>query len=142
MAAPIVALAEDIKDYLNTLTLSQTFTAVRRNLVRDDLSTAQTLNVYVVPRAMESEGITREQDQASYFVDIAISKAATADSDIDDLLEFVDEIGRNLTRYQPATEDKYFSQVNDPIYSQDMIDQQNVFLSVITVGYKALRATP
>ena len=138
MAAQIVQLAEAVTDFLNSASFSQVFTAERRNRVREDLSAVQDLNVWVVPAILSSEVHSRRDDLVDFGIQVAVVRESVEDDEIDDMLFLMDQLSQALTHenFDPF---QYAGQVNTPIYSPERIDNEGIFLSVITVTYKAIR---
>jgi len=143
MTAPIVTLAESLKDFVNSLTLSQAVTAVRRNRVKDDLSEVQDLNVWIIPIEETQETATRSSDYVTYTIQIVTVRSTnavvgTADAQIDTMLGFVDEIKEGVMRenFSPF---KYVRMENVPIYDPTRIDKERLFSSVVRVSYVAER---
>jgi len=144
MTAPIVALAESVTTYLNTLAFTQTVTAVKRNRVRDDLSAVQDLELWVVPQRMESLVNTRITEELILSVNVVVVREAKTDTEIDTMLSFTNEISEALV-HQDMLPFRYAGQTNDPIYSAEQVDSQGIFITALSVNYKVSRdqeATP
>ena len=143
MAAPIVTLAESLKDFLNTLTLSQAYTAKSRRRVRDDMSEVQGLNVWVVPIEETQESATRSSDYVTYVLQIVAIRGlndtdVAEDTQIDAMLALTDEIKAAVMR-ENFTPFKYVRMENVPIYDPIRVDKEHLFMSIIRVSYVAER---
>lgn len=93
MPAKIVNLCEAIKDYLNGLTLSQAFTAIRANKWYSDLEDTNGLQVVVLPVEKTVEPIDRGSVQRTFVVGVVTQQAnVTTRDDEDDLLLFIEEL--------------------------------------------------
>lgn len=93
MTARIVTLCEDIKDYLNTLTLSSVFTASHERPAYVDLEAIANaaFRVFVYPVALRKPQYDREAYGRSYDVNVHVCKKLVT-TEIDSCLELAEEL--------------------------------------------------
>ena len=140
----------DIADSLTALinsapagTFNTDFVAQRTVLPEFELSELKELKVSVVPAAVEITNLTRSSRQYDFTVDIGIQKKVTTehDSQVAELSVLISELIEFITANRlPDLPWATFKQVkNDPVYSPSHLREKRVFISVITVSYRALK---
>lgn len=143
-----IELAEAVKDELNSAppgTFSKSFTATREYIVEFRVKELKTLRVPVVPREAEIELETRNTDRHDYQVDVGVLERADLNNPdgIDALMKLVQEISDYLRRtvftLASGTTAVWSEIANRPLYSQQHLREEGVFLSVITVTYRVKR---
>lgn len=126
-------------------TFSLAFTAARKTLPTHTLKDLADLKVLVVPKGIEIEKASRCQDAYTISVDVGIQKKIGTDieTEVTALSQLTGEIVDYLTRrpLRNLAGLKWHTTQNTPIYDPETLEQMRVFLSVITVSYKAL-STP
>lgn len=146
MPAPIITLAEAVKDSLNDATFSQSFEATRRYEPDVPLETMGTgMHVTVVASAEAIDNETRRSRRRTMDVDVLIQKRLTQDCDpaaedanteLDALMAFVEEV---VAHFAPAT----FADAgalllrvaNEPKYDRAQLTERRVFTSLLTVTF-------
>ena len=142
----IIDIAEAVKDELNSPGqpgFSQSFTAQRYYQPLFELPDMKTLHVTVVPKGAEASPGSRGRNQHDYQIDVAVQKKPS-DSDnteVDALMALVEEIAdffalRRLTTFSEAI---WGGTENEPIYSQEHMEQFRQFTSVITLTFRLHR---
>ena len=125
---------DEVVTYLNTLTLSETFTAKKSFLPRDDIAELQDLTVIAFPRDYFAERSDRSTITNNFGIAIVITKKVSANLDeVNGLLTFVQEMYSQIFEHNFDTnkftaEDSQMS----PIYDYEKISQNSVFQSMIT----------
>lgn len=141
MAAKVVDLCECLKDYLNSLTLSQTFTATRQNVWFDDLADATGIQVVVVPSERELVSADRGSIQRRYRVNIVVQRkftTATTTTEQDEMLLLVEELEDKI--YGEGQGAYKFEQFNGAVGTTPIVDvepagSQRMFRSIIQADY-------
>ena len=142
----IIDIAEAVKNELNNPGqpgFSQSFTAERHYQPLFELPDMKTLHVTVVPKGAEISSGSRGRNQHDYQIDVAVQRKPS-DSDnteVDALMALVEEIAdffalRRLTDFSEAI---WVAAENEPIYSQEHMEQLRQFTSVITLTYRLHR---
>ena len=140
--ATVSAIASAVAAKMNAATFSQEFEAevVFRPIF--DLRNLKTLKVSVVPRAVSFERASRNANSRLVQVDIGIQRKLTDESDIESLLELVEEItlcfgvGKRLPEYPEAL---CVEIENEPVYAPEHIEQYRQFTSVVTLTFEVIR---
>ena len=140
--ATVSAIASAVAAKMNATTFSQEFEAevVFRPIF--DLRNLKTLKVSVVPRAVSFERASRNANSRLVQVDIGIQRKLTDESDIEPLLELVEEItlcfgvGKRLPEYPEAL---CVEIENEPVYAPEHIEQYRQFTSVVTLTFEVIR---
>ena len=139
MAARTIELTDAVVAFLNGLSLSQVFTAEKKLVVTEDLHDVQDLKVYVVPAPIESVVAARGSEEENHTIYVTIMRKADNDSELEEMLEFKEEIsdGLKLQIMQGSSyRFSYLGQQNDPQYSNEMASTKAMFMSVLRVRYK------
>jgi len=142
-----MALVTDVADAvvaeLNATTFSQPFEAKRAYLPQFDLAEMKDLHVTVVPKAVTIQPGSRSQNQHEVAIDVAVQKKLDQadNTEIDALMGLVDEIAdrfrlKRLDSYPNAV---WMKTEQEPIYSQEHLDQMRQFTSVLTFTFRLLR---
>ena len=140
--ATVSAIASAVAAKMNATGFSQEFEAevVFRPIF--DLRNLKTLKVSVVPRAVSFERASRNANSRLVQVDIGIQRKLTDESDIESLLELVEEItlcfgvGKRLPEYPEAL---CVEIENEPVYAPEHIEQYRQFTSVVTLTFEVIR---
>ena len=140
--ATVSAIASAVAAKMNATGFSQEFEAevVFRPIF--DLRNLKTLKVSVVPRAVSFERASRNANSRLVQVDIGIQRKLTDESDIEPLLELVEEItlcfgvGKRLPEYPEAL---CVEIENEPVYAPEHIEQYRQFTSVVTLTFEVIR---
>jgi len=141
---PILAqIADAIVAELNAAEFSQSFVAVRSYLPRFDLPDMKSLHVTVVPKAVQILPGTRVHNQHDFQVDVAVQQKLTAihSDQIDPLMRLVEEIADHLRlkRLEGFSGATCVGVENEPVYSQEHLDQLGQFTSVLTFTFRMMR---
>jgi len=105
-----------------------------------EIDELNTLRVTVFPKANEQEIADRSRNRHDVTVDIGIQKRIAGDAEVEQLLDLVETIDSRLSRRQlEAVPARYVNSQNQPVYSPEHLTSQNVFTSVLTLTYRALR---
>lgn len=140
--ATVSAIASAVAAKMNATGFSREFEAevVFRPIF--DLRNLKTLKVSVVPRAVSFERASRNANSRLVQVDIGIQRKLTDESDIEPLLELVEEItlcfgvGKRLPEYPEAL---CVEIENEPVYAPEHIEQYRQFTSVVTLTFEVIR---
>ena len=124
-------------------TFSQDFTAVFKLIPKHEISELSNLKVTVVPQGYDMKNSSRAATEYDFTIDIGIQKKlTTADVEAEccDLYPVVDEIidylrKRSLTGIAWANQT---TMSNNPVVAVDHLDDNRVFSSLVTIGYKAM----
>jgi len=135
-----VTIADAVKEELNNHSFSQSFTAVRKFIPKYTLEELTTLRVTVVPKANEENLITRSDSQREVQIDIGIHKKIDSDEETEapPLIALAEEIMQYIRKLKLTNAPGVFwvRTENNPIYSQEYLQKERVFFSLITVSYK------
>jgi len=141
--AVIIDIAEAVKNELNAGEFSQEFEAARAYRPVFELPEMKTLHVTVVPKGVEMEGAARSLVQHDYQVDVAVQKKFEKDepTELDPLMTLVEEIIDffRLRRLKTVENAICVKASNEPVYSQEHMEQFRQFTSVITLTFRVLR---
>lgn len=140
MASIAVTVCNAIVEALNGHSFSQPVTAIRTNVPKYELRKDDGLKIQVVPSAQGTAHATRGDLDWQPMIDIGIQKYVdNDDTDVDVLLELVDEIilflmavGRKFANHV------VMSTRNEPIYDVESLDRLRMFFSVVTLELRAL----
>lgn len=154
MAAVVIDIANAVVSELNAATLSLAFTAERRYVPRfklrknqpgegADLPDLETLRVTVVPRELSAATLTRRSHDFDYLIDVAVQKRLDDDepATVDPYMRLTEEVidlfrGGTLT----TVDAKCVAVANEPIYAPELLNDANVFTSVVTLTFRKVRA--
>jgi len=139
----LTEIAEAVKDELNGHDFSQEFEAVRLYQPLFELPEMKTLHVTVVSRGVEMQVSSRTLVQHDYGIDVAVQKKFDTDEavELDPLMALVEEIADffRLRRLEAAPEAAWIKTENNPVYSQEHMEQFRQFTSVVTLTFRVLR---
>jgi hypothetical protein len=146
----IIDLADAITAVLNAETLSQPFTAARLYVPVIGLEDLAALKVWVVPRDLSMVVLSRRDDDFTYLIDVAVQKSIgvglTTDAEVvaacDPLMAFTEEIV-DLLRSDAVKDSlpgRFMGLANAPIFDPAYMDEKRVFMSLITLNFKLVRA--
>ena len=140
--AVITDIAEAVKDELNAAEFSQAFEAERMYQPLFELPEMKTLHVTVVPRSLEMQASGRSMVQHDYGIDVAVQKKFQKDepAELDPLMTLVEEI-IDFFRLRRLHDQNAVCvrATNEPVYSQEHMEQFRQFTSVVTLTFRALR---
>jgi len=142
-----MAVITDISDavvvQLNAGTFGQPFTAERAFLPVFELSYLKSVRVTVVPKGVTIIPGGRSHNQHDYAIDVAVQKKLDAadNAEIDPLVTLVDEIAdffrlKRLESYPGAI---WLKTENEPVYSQEHLDQLRQFTGLLTFTFRVMR---
>ena len=141
--AVITDIAEAVVAQLNAGTFSLAFTAERAFLPVFELSDLKDLRVTVVPKSVRITPGGRSHNQHDCAIDVAVQKKLDAadNVEIDPLMTLVDEIAdffrlRRLESYPGAI---WLRTENEPVYSQEHLDQLRQFTGLLTFTFRVMR---
>jgi hypothetical protein len=136
-------LALDIADAIVTEFAAHSFSepmvVSRRVLPEFELAELKALTVTVVPKSVHVNNLTRQSSSFEVAIDIGIQQKIGKDTDaeVTRLSGIVSEIVAFLNRRSlsstPAA--RFVSIANEPVYAPDMLRENRLFLSVMTVTY-------
>lgn len=137
----IIAIADAVVAHLNAGTFSQPVSAQRVYQPAFTLEELKDLRVSVVPR---STGITTASRDSSTFecsVDVGIQKKIGEESEIDGLLDLVEELAEHLRlkRLPGAPEAAWVGIAHEPVVSTEALNEHRAFTSVLAVTYRVRR---
>jgi len=138
MAAVILEIADEMVSIVNAASLSLPFTAERVYLPRHTLLELEDLTVSVVPRLNLFKAGARRHPTKDISVDIGVEQKTDGSlSEIDPLLLLVEELHDLFFHRRLDTPAGVVWQeiTNEPLYSPERLDEERVFMSVITVTY-------
>lgn len=140
--APILEIAEAVKEELNAGEFSQSFTAERHYQPTFELKEMKDLHVTVVPKDIEFQLATRNSSQRDYRIDLAVQKKVTvADKgELDELMGLVQEIVSFLERRKLASipTAMWIRTANEPVFAQEHLEQFGQFTSILTLTYRLI----
>ena len=140
--AMITDVAGAVVAELNAGSFSQPFEAKRCYLPKYDLAEMKDLHVTVVPKGVTILPGSRSQNQHDVAIDVAVQKKLekTDNTEIDALMGLVDEIaGRfRLKRLDSYPNAVWLKTEQQPIYSQEHLDQMRQFTSVLTFTFRVV----
>jgi hypothetical protein len=118
------------------------FTAARAYLPVFDLKEMKDLHVTVVPKGVELAAAGRGTIQRDVQIDVAVQQKLSAcdDSEIDALMELVQEIGEFIRSAGRIGGAAWVRTENVPIYSQEHLGELRQFTSVLTVTLRTVSA--
>jgi len=124
-------------------TFSQAFTAVFKLVPKHEISELSNLKVTVVPQGYDMKNSSRAATEYDFTIDIGIQKKlTTADVEaeccglypvVDEIIDYLQK--RCLTAVPWANQT---TMSNAPVVSVDHLDDNRVFSSLVTIGYKAM----
>ena len=146
MDSTFIQLADAVVTDLNGHEFSQEFTAARAYLPRFDLEGGTGLQVSVVPKTDVREPATRAEDECTETIDIGVMKrlektGAEEIQEVDGLMDLCEEIKTFLARRRPVEmpEAVCVEVKHEPIYSVEDLNENRLFLSVISAVFKTTR---
>ena len=141
--AVITDVADAVVAELNATSFSQTLEAKRSYVPQFDLAEMKDLHVTVVPKGVTILPGSRSKNQHDLAIDVAIQKKLDKadNAEIDVLMGLVDEIAdrfrlKRLDSYPGAV---WLKTEQQPIYSQEHLDQMRQFTSVLTFTFRVVR---
>jgi hypothetical protein len=137
----ILDIADAVTSALNAGPFNPALNAERRYQPVFDLADLAALKVSVVPKSVTISNATRESGYFDCAIDIGVQKKIADDSELDGLVELVEQIADHLRqkRLDDAPEAAFVSIANEPVFAPEHLDQQHVFTSVLTVTYRVRR---
>jgi hypothetical protein len=140
----IAAIADAVAAHINAGTFSQPVNAVRMYQPAFTLEDLAELRVSVVPRTVGIAAASRDSSTFECVVDVGVQKklpAEGADSEIDGLLDLVEEITDHLRlkRLPDAPEAAWAGIAHEPVVSTESLEQHRVFTSVLSITYRVRR---
>ncbi len=137
----IVAIADAVAASLNAGTFSQPFSAQRLFQPAFTLEELADLKVSVVPRSTAISVSSRDAGQFDHAIDVGVQKKVADDSEIDGLLDLVEEIADHLRlkRLPEFPEAAWLGIAHEPVVSSEALNEHRAFTSVLTVTYRVRR---
>lgn len=140
----VAAIADAVAAHINAGTFSQPVNAARMFQPAFTLEDLAELRVSVVPRTVDIAAASRDSSVFECVVDVGVQKklpAEGADSEIDALLDLVEEITDHLRlkRLPNAPEAAWAGIAHEPVVSSESLEQHRVFTSVLSVTYRVRR---
>lgn len=138
MAAKVVDVCDAIVGYLNSQTLSQSFTAARRNVWYTNLEDTNDLQVVVTPSETETNPETRQSFSRRFRVNVIVQKKVQTQAEEDALMQLSEEIEDALRGVEMAGFG--FSEFSETVGSRQFIDidaaaSEGLFRTVIQISY-------
>ena len=141
--AVITDIADAVVAQLNAGTFSQAFTAERAFLPVFELADLKDVRVTVVPKSLAIIPGGRAHNQHDYAIDVAVQKKLDAadNAEIDPLMTLVDEIADffRLKRLESYPGAMWLKTENEPVYSQEHLDQLRQFTGLLTFTFRVMR---
>ena len=143
MSSRIAQLADAVAAEINRGVWDPPLTAERRYYVQFELKELDSLKVVVVPRNWSSEISTRAANENTAQVQVGFQQRTNPDdlSVVDGLMATVENVHEFLDRRRlvddPAA--SWLGAEQDPLYDQEVLRQNRMFLAVLTLTYR-LRA--
>lgn len=142
MTNPAAQIAEHVATELTDAGLSQDVTAIRRYVVDFELRDLAGLKVSVVPRSWASQRMDRLTDRIDVEIDIAVQQRCDPGdlAAVDALMDLMREIEAHLNRldFETSPPAHWVGSQIDPLYAADLLHEQRVFTSVLTLTYRLL----
>ena len=121
----------------------QAFEAKRYYQPVFDLGEMQDLHVSVVPKGLAVSKAARAATQNDYQVDVAVQKklAGAGLDEVDALMGLVEQIADffRLRRLKECADAVWVGTENEPVFSQEHMDQLRQFTSVLTLTFRVMR---
>jgi len=140
----IITVAELVAAYLESLTLSQSFTVARSYQPEYELPDLDDLTVTVVPATAERAMISRGADEFSIDVECGIVQRITAgdSAELDALMALVEELADafRALRLGTTTVAVCVNMKNAPVYDPDVLREEHLFTSLITFTFVVYKA--
>ena len=149
MACRTAELADALVALLNAASFTADFTAARSWQPKEYLPGLDALQVNVAPRSRANSRLTRGADENRHAVEVSFLKRLTGSTEaarqaeIDANADLVEEVADYLARRQltaSAQAHSVLSVAIDPVAELTHLDEMLVFLSVVTVTYREVRA--
>ncbi len=141
--AVIADIAEAVVVQLNAGSFSEKFEAERAYLPVFELADLKNVRVTVVPKSLSIVPGGRAHNQHDYAIDVAVQKKLDVadNAEIDPLLTLVDEIAdffrlKRLDSYPGAV---WLKTENEPVFSQEHLDQFRQFTGLLTFTFRVMR---
>ena len=134
-----IALADAVAAEINTGSFSMPVTAQRMLLPEFELADLADLKVTVVPKSLQTVGLTRQAMRHEVEIEIGVQKklTGTIDTELPQWIEFVQTIDTFLRKrtLTGAIDAAWLKSTIDPLYAREHLAQSRVFTSIITVTY-------
>ena len=141
--AVIADIAEAVVVQLNAGSFSEKFEAERAYLPVFELADLKSVRVTVVPKSLSIIPGGRAHNQHDYAIDVAVQKKLDVadNAEIDPLMTLVDEIAdffrlKRLDSYPGAV---WLKTENEPVFSQEHLDQFRQFTGLLTFTFRVMR---
>ncbi|MFW6159436.1 MAG: hypothetical protein ACOC8E_08775 [Planctomycetota bacterium] len=139
----LTQIAQAVTDELNAGEFSQEFAAERAYQPLFELPDMKTLHVTVIASGITIHRASRGLIQHDYRIEIGVQKKFAKDdaTELDPLMDLVEEVADFLraTRLAAVSRAPCVRIENEPIYSQDHMEQFRQFTSVLTLTYRLSR---
>jgi len=130
---------QEVVDYMNTLTLTQSFTAVSSYKPREVLADmGSTVTVIAFPNDMVRERIDRANIRKDHGVNIVVTRKIDGDDlDLDAMVDFCEELATALDEYNYPNFTTLSTASIDPVYDVPHFQETSVFQSIVKVQVAA-----
>ena len=137
----ITDLADAVAASLNAGSFGMPFTAERLHQPSFDLAELAELHVSVVPKSQTITNATRQHSFFDCAIDVGVQKKVADDSEVDALLDLVEEIADHLRlkRLDDYPTAAWLSIEHEPVVASEHLDQNRQLTSVLTVTYRVKR---
>jgi len=109
--------------------------AVRTYQPSYKLEELATCRCTVIPRAVKITNASRTSQNWDCSFDIGVQQKISTDVNCDDLMIVVEQIVKAFTRVDLGNA-VFIEIANDPAFIPEKLDEQRVFMSVVTVTYR------
>jgi hypothetical protein len=134
----LIDIADAIVASLNGVLFDPPFEAARVYQPNFTLPELQTVQVSVVPKSIVITNASRAESQFEYAIDVGVQQKIDGEASVDDLMALVEAIVDHLQRKAMA-DATWVSISNEPVFGEQNLDEQRVFISVVTVTYRDRR---
>ena len=134
MTAPIVTIADEVKDLVASMSLSQTITPERVYLRDARIQTiGADICVWVQPSSVEIENHSRLNDKVTYTVDVGIFRKCVTDAEVDAMITLAEEIRSGFNRNEFSNGSRTMFAEMEVLFSQEYLVEKNLFATAISV---------
>jgi hypothetical protein len=138
----VVTIADAVVAVLNAGGFDLPFTAERAYTPGYTLEQLATLRVSVVPRGWTIAGRSRQEDQFTYTIDVAVQQRVDgSNAEVDGLMALVEALADRFRRQRLPNlpEARCVGVSSDPIYAAEHLLESRVFTAVLTLSFQTAR---
>ena len=143
MAAPIVPLADAVKDKLNTFgAFTPALNAVRTFQLFFELAEASTPKISVYPTSDDTTGkVDRQRWKHELLIDVAVQRKIADDADAEKvvLVDLADAICEYIKANRPERPEKLMGATVRPLLQHELLRQNKLFTAVVRFTFTAHR---